>query len=335
MSHISNNEDINKLINYFEGTIDIKNPCGMNKIKKLIKDDPSSSDLGVLRNYLYGKLLETGKNIKSLEREVLNDTYKKQEKVLNVYRSILNCNFDFAVTYWSSLLGLTPEYNSIYDGFKNFGLYSDLNNKNEFYQELSKFIKSEKFDENVFNCLKRNTSKYPDEQHIRINYSKQKHNVDNCTKELGIYGELISYRFSKQELINQGKEELSDRVIWVARDIGDFFGFDQTSFDENEEEMLLEVKATDSINFEKEKDNFYVTQNEFQNMKKLKDEYQYYIVRVYIDSDGVGHLYYLKPNKDMSVEYGDIKYVTDGKLGKNKNTYEYKRKPKRKIYKLD
>ena len=71
----------------------------------------------------------------------------------------------------------------------------------------------------------------------------------------------------------------------------------------------MEVKATNSPKFEKEKDNFYMTIHEFEIMKELKKEYNYVVVRTYINEQGIAELYYLKPNEDNSVEYGDIKYV--------------------------
>ncbi len=336
MEQFSSNTDINKLIGYFEGNISLKNPYGMNKLKKLIKENPSSKELHEFGKYLYSKILETNKGILLLEKTLMNETYKKQERRLNIYRSIKDCNFDIAVVYWSTLLGLTESCTSFYDYIKSIGMYCDLNNKNEFYLKMSEFVTEENFDFNSLNCLiNRSTDAYPSEQQIKNNYRIIKSKVKNCTNEIGIYGELCSYRFSKNELRSLGKDDLASRVIWVARDIGDHFGFDQTSFDENEEELILEVKATDSKKFEYEKDNFYMTQNEFQKMKEMKEEYNYIVTRVYVDDKGTANLFYLKPNDDMSVEYGDIKYVTTGKLLPGGNTYEYKRVPKKKIYKLE
>lgn len=336
MEQFSSNEDINKLIGYFEGNINLKNPYGMNKLKKLIKENPSSTELFDFGKYLYSKILETNKNILLLEKTLMNDTYKKQERRLNIYRSIKNCNFDVAVVYWSTLLGLTEGCTSFYDYIKSIGMYCDLNNKNEFYLKISEFVNEEKFDFNTLNSImNKNAEAYPSEQQIKNNYRIIKNKVKNYTCEIGKFGELISYRYSKDELRSLGKDDLASRVIWVARDIGDHFGFDQTSFDENEEELILEVKATDSKKFEYEKDNFYMTQNEFQQMKKMKEEYNYLVVRVYVDDKGNGNLFYLKPNDDMSVEYGDIKYVTNGKILPGRTTYEYKRVPKKKVYKLE
>ena len=335
MGQVSSNADINKLISYFNGEIALKNALGMGKLKKLINENPSSKDLCILRDYLYKKLLDSEKNIQLLERNLNNEDFKKQEKRLNIYRTLYNSNLDIAVAYWSSLVGLTDEVNSFYDFIKSYGMYADLDNKNEFYKKMNEFITEEQMDFDTFGRLMIRNDKYPNDQEIKNNYRIIKNKAKNFTKELGIYGELCSYKFSKRELRRINRDDLANRSIWVARDIGDHFGFDQTSFDENENELILEVKATDSKKFETEKDNFYMTQNEFQKMKEMKDEYNYLVVRVYIDDRGYANLYYLKPNDDMSVEYGDIKYVTDGKLAKNKTTYQYKREPKKKVYRLD
>ena len=335
MSQVSNNADINKLINFFDGEYSMKNGLGMNKLKTFIENDPTSNDLSIFRDYLYKKLLESEKDILLLEKILSREDFKKQERRLNIYRTLYNSNLNQAVTYWSSLVGLTEPFSTFYEFIKSASIYADLNNRNEFFKNINQFITEENFNFDEFNKLIIRNDKYPSKQQIKNNYIVIKNKAKNFTKELGIYGELCSYEFLKQELNRIDREDLADRTIWVARDIGDHFGFDQTSFDENEEELILEVKATDSKKFESEKDNFYMTQNEFQKMKELKDEYNYLVVRVYIDEKGFAHLYYLKPNDDMSVEYGDVKYVTDGKLAKNKTTYEYKREPKKKVFKLD
>ena len=307
----------------------------MKKLKHFIEENPSSKELYILRDYLYSRLLDSEKDIQILEKNLSNEEYKKQEKRLNVYRTFFNSDINVPIAYWASLVGLIEPYDSFYEFIKSYSVYSDLNNKNEFLKNINSFLNEENFDFDMFNKLKSSTYTYPDKQEIKRNYKIIKNKAKNFTKEMGIYGELCSYEFSKRELKRIGREDLAKRTIWVARDIGDYFGFDLFSFDEKEKELILEVKATDSKRFEIEKDNFYMTQNEFQKMKEMKEDNNYQVVRVYIDEKGFANLYYLKPNDDMSVEYGDIKYVIDGKLSKNRTTYEYKRVSMKKVFKLD
>lgn len=333
MSQVSN-ADINLLMDYFNGVGNLKNALGMNKLKTFIENNPSSNDLSVLRNYLYQELLDSEKDIQLLEKNLSNEDFKKQEKRLNVYRTLYNSKLNQPVAYWASLVGLTEPYSSFYEFIKSYSMYADLNNKNEFFKNMNEFIIKENFDFDIFNKLMIRNDKYPSKQEIKNNYKIIKNKAKNFTKEMGIYGELCSYEFSKRELTRIGREDLAERAIWVARDIGDYFGFDHTSFDKNEEELILEVKATDSKKFENEKDNFYMTQNEFQKMIEMKNEYNYQVVRVYIDEKGFANLFYLSPNDDLSLEYGDIRYEIEGK-SKNKSTYNYKRVPKKKVFKLD
>ena len=333
MNNITGNEKINKLITHIDGNCSLGNYESL-KLQKLITEFPSSEDMHNLRDYIYHKLLNSQKCIQNLELVLLDDTMKKQEKRLNTYKAIFNGDFNFTLARWAYLLDLTDESKTFYDFIKNIGMYVDINNKNEFYRRLNEFILNENFDFDSYNVLMyRKDNPYPSNQKIENNFKSIKCKGENYTNELGIYGELCSFLYLEHELIRNGKDDLAKRSIWVAKELGDHFGFDQTSFDENEEELIMEVKTTNSQKFEKEKDNFYMTTHEYNVMKRLKKEYNYVVVRVYIDEQGIAELFYLKPNEDNSVEYGDIKYVPY-KL-KDKGHIEYKREPKKKIFKLN
>lgn len=331
MGSIKDSSEINNLINNLNG-IDSKE---ISRLTRLIKEDPSSSDLHLLRDYIYQELINSGKSIQQLEKVLTNEDLKKQEKRLNTYKAIFNSDFNIGLSRWAYLLGLTDESKTFYDFIKNIGMYVDIDNKNLFYQNLNKFIVEENFDFDSYGILfNRKTHPYPSNQKIVSNYKSIQGKGENCTKEIGIYGELCSYLFSKQELERNNMKDYANRSIWVARDIGDHFGFDVFSFNGEKEEMIIEVKATNSKKFEQEKDNFYMTGNEFEKMKMFSKEYDYYVVRVYINDNTAAELYYLKPNDDGSIEYGDIKYEPKIPKDKSKDKIDFKRVPKKKVFKI-
>ena len=161
MSQVSNNADINKLINFFDGEYSMKNGLGMNKLKTFIENDPTSNDLSIFRDYLYKKLLESEKDILLLEKILSREDFKKQERRLNIYRTLYNSNLNQAVTYWSSLVGLTEPFSTFYEFIKSASIYADLNNRNEFFKNINQFITEENFNFDEFNKLIIRNDKYP------------------------------------------------------------------------------------------------------------------------------------------------------------------------------
>ena len=88
MKKITSNNGINKLITHINGECSF-DERESNRIKKMIKDDPSSSDIYILRDYIYKKLLNSGKSILELEKVLSNEDMKKRERILNTYKTIL------------------------------------------------------------------------------------------------------------------------------------------------------------------------------------------------------------------------------------------------------
>ena len=332
MSIISDSKEINRLINFLNGKGSL-NCSDIKEIIDFIKKDPQNKETNRLRDHVYQLLLNYNKSMLKLEEVLLNDKLKTQERRLNIYKTIMHGNYNPDLCRWSYLLELTDEINSFYDYIKNIGMYVDLNDKNEFFYRLNNFILSEDFNFDTYNLLlKRKLNPYPTNRKIISNYRANRGKCENYTKELGLYGELCSHLFLMQELNKNNQKDLAKRSIWVAKEIGDFFGFDQTSFNDKGEELIMEVKTTNSSRFEEEKDNFYMTSNEFSKMKSMSKEYDYSVVRVYINQKGIAELYYLKPNDDGSIEYNDIKYVPAKK--NKKDQIEFKREPKKKVFSI-
>ena len=93
-------------------------------------------------------------------------------------------------------------------------------------------------------------------------------------KEIGDLGEQFIYD-QESEKVKQYKLPKSKQVKWVARDIGDGLGFDILSYDENGNEMYIEVKTT----LGEEDTSFFVSANELEKSKQCGDNY--YLYRVY------------------------------------------------------
>lgn len=65
-------------------------------------------------------------------------------------------------------------------------------------------------------------------------------------RRLGEAGEQFVYLYEVRRLKAAGKEELSKRVAWVSKEIGDGLGYDIKSFEADGNEIFLEVKTTAS-----------------------------------------------------------------------------------------
>lgn len=75
----------------------------------------------------------------------------------------------------------------------------------------------------------------------RIDFAER----DAANRRLGDMGEEFALWYEQQRLIAAGRDDLANKVRWVARDIGDGLGFDILSFSEADgSELYVEVKAT-------------------------------------------------------------------------------------------
>ena len=95
--------------------------------------------------------------------------------------------------------------------------------------------------------------------------------------EIGYFGEHLVLEYEKQKMKNSGREDLASKVSWVSR-IDDSLGYDIKSFDFDndgkEYEIYIEVKTTDYG----EKNNFYLSRNEFDTMRENSKNYLIYRV---------------------------------------------------------
>lgn len=104
----------------------------------------------------------------------------------------------------------------------------------------------------------------------KIDYAKkQKKNADN-----GLLGEKLVMAYEEEKLRLAGREDLIEKIKWISKE-DDGTGYDILSYDENGNEIYIEVKATEG------NDNsiFYISVNEINTMNKYK--FNYYIYRVF------------------------------------------------------
>lgn len=139
----------------------------------------------------------------------------------------------------------------------------------------------------------------------RIIVTKVNHLEMNKNKKLlGDKCEEIIYEREKHLLEELGRKDLADKVIWVARDVGDGLGYDIKSFKNIKgkyEEIYIEVKGTSGSC----ESDFEITENEIEFSRDNPDRYYLYrLGKIYSESPelrikkgNVAENYQLKPVK--------------------------------------
>lgn len=115
---------------------------------------------------------------------------------------------------------------------------------------------------------------------------------------IGAKGELFVLTYEKEALTKMGLIKLSSLVKHISIEEGDYFGFDILSYDEEGNEKYIEVK-TSTKGYSSD---FFLTENELNNIKKLNN---YFIYRVFdFDIDkGIGSLYIVNCSKDFNEKF--------------------------------
>jgi len=122
---------------------------------------------------------------------------------------------------------------------------------------------------------------------------------DAHNRRLGSMAEEFVYELERYRLKLAGRDDLSQKVVWASRDIGDGLGFDILSFDDaDDSERMLEVKATGLGKFFP----FYVTANELRCSEDIPDQFHLFRVfdfgknpRLYILQGALSQLCQLDP----------------------------------------
>jgi hypothetical protein len=93
-------------------------------------------------------------------------------------------------------------------------------------------------------------------------------------QEIGLCGELYILEYEKKALIKEGRADLAQKISHVAKDKGNYLGFDVLSYDKDGREKYIEVKtSTQSY-----KSDFILTKNELDKIHLLGN---YFIYRLF------------------------------------------------------
>ena len=105
---------------------------------------------------------------------------------------------------------------------------------------------------------------------FKIDYEKRQRN----NQSIGKIGEQAIVDFEIGRLISLGRSDLAEKVEWVSK-TDDSLGYDVKSFDENGEELHIEVKTTK--NTDKDGMAFFLSDNELVNLRNDSKAVVYYI----------------------------------------------------------
>jgi hypothetical protein len=123
-------------------------------------------------------------------------------------------------------------------------------------------------------------------------------------RELGEAGERWVIDLERESLRRAGRPDLSDRVQWVAREIGDGLGFDVASFRADGRDRLIEVKTTNLG----PRTPFYITRWEIDVSRDRAESYSLYRVhgfardpRIYVLDGNVEERARLEPKVFLGI----------------------------------
>lgn len=109
---------------------------------------------------------------------------------------------------------------------------------------------------------------------LKTNYLEKEQN----NRILGELGESFVIEYEKARLINEGKNNLVDKIEWVSKEVGDGLGYDILSKNRNGTDRFIEVKTT---KLSKETP-IYLSRNELTfSTTKAKDFYLYRVFNFY------------------------------------------------------
>jgi hypothetical protein len=113
---------------------------------------------------------------------------------------------------------------------------------------------------------------------IKINFlERNKQNI-----ELGTRGEIIVLKWEKDNLIEQGLNNLAGKVRHISQESGDGAGYDILSYDKEGKEKFIEVKTTkrgvisqfyysgNELSFMRNCDNYYLYRLNLENEKQAE-----------------------------------------------------------------
>lgn len=127
-----------------------------------------------------------------------------------------------------------------------------------------------------------------------VDYAKQ----TKVNQALGLAGETFIVTIEQDKLKNAGKPELATKVHHTSVEDGDGAGYDIQSFDEEGNQIFIEVKTTTKG----QQEPFFVTKNEVAVSKQLAETYWIYRVFEFSMDSNQGKLYRVSGAIDESFD---------------------------------
>jgi hypothetical protein len=133
-----------------------------------------------------------------------------------------------------------------------------------------------------------------------VKQSKKPFKPSTPSKKVGDAGERYVYDYEFNRLSKKmGRKDLADRIFKQHEDLSHYPGYDIQSFDDNGDEIFIEVKSTKN----KHKEYFEISDNEIKAAKKLGNSYYIYQVTSALT----------KPRISTKIQ-NPIKYVNENRM---------------------
>jgi hypothetical protein len=126
---------------------------------------------------------------------------------------------------------------------------------------------------------------------------------DEKNRELGLAGEELVFDKEKEYLVQNGRDDLAEKVIHTSQVIGDGTGFDIMSFDLDGKKKFIEVKTTKGGSGTP----FYISSAEYQYAQD-RDNYFLYRLYYYDESRKCAEYFILKTDELIRLYKEPISY---------------------------
>lgn len=145
----------------------------------------------------------------------------------------------------------------------------------------------------------------PDERPVALRRLMGKYDPaerDEFNRSLGRAGEEMVIEFERQRLKRADRDDLADKIRWVADLDGDHLGYDIRSFEIDGQERLMEIKTTNGH----ARTRFWLSANQYEVAATNPDVYR--IRRVYHFRNGA-QMFDIKPPLEAGLKLKAEKYA--------------------------
>jgi len=142
------------------------------------------------------------------------------------------------------------------------------------------------------------------EESKHINTSKPSNGA-----ELGLSGEYFILKYEIRKLKEIGQAELVGKVKHISVESNDTAGYDILSFDNNGNEIFIEVKTTTG----EKKTAFFITENELNCSRKNPEKYRLYRVYNFNEGKGQGDVEIVQGSVNANYDLKPVTYIATKK----------------------